>query len=150
MVKIAREQGPNIDAGRYRLKIGDSMMMQVPNYNDKDVMDDKVKITFTIVSDDEWDGTEFSDLFYMSDSKKSKLGQLARAAFRTEDLPPEWDTLDLTGKRVEANVQRNDNGYNSLVKDTINAPKVKAKPEEKAEPKAAEVDDTWDEDSDVA
>ena len=138
----------NIDSGQYALKIGSSVLAQVTDFNNPDQLIDKVRIFFTIAGDTEWNGTEFSDLFSLTTGKRSKLGQLARAAFKTDDLPKEWDTEDLEGKRVIATIKLTDSGYNSLVPDTI-MPAKSGKPPVNPAPQVEE-DDVWKEDEEGA
>src|SRR3546814_2756517 len=76
------------------------------------------------------------------------LGQLARAAFKTDDLPSEWDTDELDGKTVIATIKLKDTGYNSIVPDTIQAVKAKQKPETKPAKTTVDEADTWSEDED--
>lgn len=140
-------EASNIDGGQYTLKIGTSEMTQVQDYDNPDEMVEKVRIYFSIVGDDDWDGTEFSDLFSLTTGKRSKLGQLARAAFKTDDLPKTWDTDDLEGKKVIATIKLKDSGYNSIVPDTISPVKGKAA----AKPaKVEEEEDPFAEDEEVA
>jgi hypothetical protein len=144
MVQLqSNSEASNIDSGQYTLKIGSSELAQVPDFNNPDVQVDKVRIYFTIAGDSEWNGTEFSDLFSLTTGKQSKLGQLARAAFKTDDLPKEWDTEDLEGKRVIATVKLKDNGYNVVVPDTI-MPAKSGRPPVKPAPEGD--DDVWSED----
>ena len=127
----SNSEASNIDSGQYTLKIGSSELAQVTD--------------FTIIGDEDWDGTEFSDLFSLTTGKRSKLGQLARAAFKTDDLPKEWDTEDLEGRRVIATIKLNDTGYNSLVPDTITPTKSR-----KAAPEPPLDEDVWKEDEEGA
>jgi hypothetical protein len=150
MVQLTNSDAPNIDGGQYKLLIGPSEMRSVRDFEDPEKLVDKVEIRFTIVGGD-WDGSEFTDLFSLTTGKKSKLGQLARAAFKTDDLPSEWDTDDLEGKHVIATIKLKDTGYNSIVPDTILKIQSKTKPSAKPQPQAElDDDDTWNEDTDAA
>lgn len=152
MVQLQNMDATNIDGGQYKLRIGASELKSVRDFDDPDRQVEKVQIAFTIVGGD-WDGSEFTDLFSLATGMRSKLGQLARAALKTEKLPSEWDTDELEGKHVIATIKLKDTGYNSIVPDTIHEVRVKPKPgaeSVKPQPKAEEADDTWEEDNDAA
>jgi hypothetical protein len=166
MVQITKPEC-NVEDGLYTLRIGDSTFVTVQDFK---TGEDVQRIEFVFLcTDGPSEGEEFTDLTSTSTGPRSKLGRIYRAAMQTEVVPPDWDTEDLKGKRFQALVQANDNGYARVSLDSIKPAKARKKSEsnghetpvgqtldeakKKAKVRAAEAEDdeseTWDDEDDA-
>lgn len=116
MVQISKPEC-SVEDGLYTLRIGKSKIVTVTDFKSGEDVD-RIEFTFLCL-DGPSEGEEFTDLTSDSTGPRSKLGRIYRAAMGTETVPPDWDTDDLSGKRFQALVQANDNGYARISLDSI-------------------------------
>lgn len=107
----------NVEDGLYTLRIGKSKIVSVSDFTSGEQVE-RIEFTF-LCTDGPSEGEEFTDLCTSTTGERSKLGKIYRAAMKTKDVPSDWDTDDLTGKRFLALVQGNDNGYARISLDSI-------------------------------
>jgi hypothetical protein len=129
MVRIQKPTS-NVEDGIYTLRIGKSRTKTITDDKGNDI--DRIEFDFTCL-DGASEGEQFTDLTSDAIGKKSKLGQIYRAAKKTDEVPEDWDTADLEGKRFQALVQNNDSGYPRIVLGTIKPAKARPRPTDEEE-----------------
>lgn len=148
MVQVTKPES-NVEDGVYTLRIGKSSVKKIRN-SDTNKEEDRIEFTFTCL-DGASEGESFTDLTSFVVSKKGKLGKIYRAAMGTEEVPDDWDTDDLKGKKFQALVITNDSGYPRINADSVKPAKAGSTRSRPQPVKSDDDDDdTWDDEENAA
>jgi len=117
---VIRDTGniPQVSEGYHTLRIVSSQLVDGTAYNQPDVPETKLEMTFEVITPDE-PRTTFRQQLSLNLGEKATLGNISRAALRLKDLPRgEFDTDELNGRTFDCKVGHSTGGWPKVINES--------------------------------